>query len=62
MLILSRRVGERILIGDNAYIIVAGINGNHVKLGLDFPREVNILRSEVQKFEKQPEADDEDIY
>ncbi len=47
MLILTRRVDERIFIGDNITLSVLEIEGNRVRLGLDAPKEVAILREEV---------------
>ncbi len=47
MLILTRRMNEKIFIGDNIVVAVLGIENNRVKLGLDAPKEVSILREEV---------------
>lgn len=47
MLILTRRAEEKIKIGDKIVISILGIEGNHVKLGIDAPREISILRMEV---------------
>ena len=47
MLILTRRANERIFIGDDIVLIVLGIENNRVKLGLDAPNEVPILREEI---------------
>jgi carbon storage regulator len=47
MLILTRRVDERILIGDNITLCVLDIEGNRVRLGLDAPKEIAILREEI---------------
>ena len=49
MLILTRRVDERILIGDDITLCVLDIEGNRVRLGLDAPKSVSILREEVHK-------------
>ncbi|MFK7856806.1 MAG: carbon storage regulator CsrA [Granulosicoccus sp.] len=48
MLILTRRVDERIFIGDNITLCVLDIEGNRVRLGLDAPKDVSILREEVR--------------
>ncbi|SDT85724.1 carbon storage regulator CsrA [Desulfobacula phenolica] len=47
MLILSRRSGEKIKIGDNIVVNILGVEGGGVKIGIDAPREVTILRMEV---------------
>lgn len=48
MLVLSRHQGERIHIGDNIVITVASIRGSLVRLGIDAPPEVRVLREEVR--------------
>ena len=47
MLVLSRRLGEEIVIGDTIRVRVLGINGNQVRFGIDAPREMPVHRSEV---------------
>ena len=47
MLVLTRRLGEAITIGDNVKIIVVEIDGNQVKLGIEAPREIEIYREEL---------------
>jgi carbon storage regulator CsrA len=47
MLVLSRKVGERIHVGDNIVLQVRRIAGNRVTLALDAPRNVRILRGEL---------------
>ena len=47
MLILTRKLGERIRIGDNVELVVTKINGNRVTLGIEAPKETAILRSEL---------------
>lgn len=49
MLILSRRPGESVAIGDNIVITVVALSGNQVRLGIDAPREVRVLRQEILK-------------
>ena len=57
MLVLSRKSGERILIGDEIAITIVRIGPNTVRLGIDAPRDMNIVREEltVEK-EEQPKA------
>ena len=47
MLILTRRVGETLMIGTDVTVTVVGVNGNQVKLGINAPREVEVHREEV---------------
>jgi carbon storage regulator len=47
MLILTRRVGETIMIGDNVTITVLGVKGNQVRLGVNAPKEVSVHREEI---------------
>lgn len=47
MLVLSRKPGERILIGDKIQITVVRIGPNTVRLGIDAPREINIVRDDI---------------
>ena len=47
MLILTRRVGEKILIGDNVSIAVLGVRGNQVRIGIEAPSEVSVHREEI---------------
>ena len=49
MLILSRKVGEAIMIGGNVFIVVIGIKGEQIRLGIDAPRNVTVHREEVHK-------------
>ena len=47
MLILTRRVGETVMIGDDITVTISGIKGNHVRLGVNAPKEVSVHREEV---------------
>lgn len=47
MLILTRRIGESIVIGDNVTITVLGVKGNQVRVGVNAPKEVSVHREEI---------------
>ncbi len=47
MLVLSRKVGEKIVIGDNITVIVNRLSGNRISLGIDAPTDVRIVRGEL---------------
>ena len=49
MLILSRRIGESLQIGENISVRVVAIHGNQVRLGVDAPKSVPVHREEVAK-------------
>ncbi len=47
MLILTRRVGETLVIGDNVTVTVLGVKGNQVRIGVSAPRDVAVHREEI---------------
>lgn len=47
MLILARKVDEKILIGENIEITIVSVQGDNVRIGINAPKDVKILRSEV---------------
>ncbi|MEW5009852.1 MAG: carbon storage regulator CsrA [Cycloclasticus sp.] len=47
MLILTRKVGESLIIGDDVSIIVLGVKGNQVRIGVDAPKSVSVHREEI---------------
>ncbi|MDD2510718.1 MAG: carbon storage regulator CsrA [Syntrophomonas sp.] len=49
MLILGRRKGESILIGDDIEIIIVDIQGDYIRMGIQAPREVSIVRKEIKE-------------
>ncbi|HEV3166298.1 MAG TPA: carbon storage regulator [Isosphaeraceae bacterium] len=55
MLVLSRKIGERILVPHSQLTVtVVGIVGNQVRLGFTAPREVSVFREELQNLDPQP--------
>ena len=55
MLILTRRVGEAVHIGNNITVRVVGVKGGQVRIGFDVPKEVNVIRTELlNKPKKEP--------
>ena len=47
MLILTRRIGETLIIGDDVNITVLGVKGNQVRLGINAPKDVSVHREEI---------------
>jgi len=47
MLILTRRVGESILIGDDVTVTVLGVKGNQIRIGVDAPKNTPVHREEI---------------
>lgn len=47
MLVLTRKIGEKVMIGDDVSVTILGLFGNHVRLGVDAPKSVEIHREEI---------------
>jgi len=69
MLILTRRVGETLMVGDEVSVTVLGVKGNQVRIGINAPKDVSVHREEIylriqqeqeqeQEQEQQPDVQD----
>lgn len=57
MLILTRRVGETVMIGNDVTVTVLGVKGNQVRVGVNAPKEVAVHREEIyERIKREEEA------
>ncbi|HBO6270189.1 carbon storage regulator CsrA [Pseudomonas aeruginosa] len=58
MLILTRRVGETLMVGDDVTVTVLGVKGNQVRIGVNAPKEVAVHRKEIyQRIQKEKDQE-----
>jgi len=57
MLILTRRVGKTLIIGDDVSVTVLGVKGNQVRLGVNAPKDISVHREEIyQRIQEEKEG------
>ena len=61
MLILTRRVGETLMVGDDVSVTVLGVKGNQVRIGINAPKDVSVHREEIYlRIQKEQDEDTQD--
>ncbi|MBT00784.1 MAG: carbon storage regulator [Oceanospirillaceae bacterium] len=59
MLILTRRVGETLMVGDDVTVTVLGVKGNQVRIGVNAPKDVSVHREEIYQRIQREKGDQE---
>jgi carbon storage regulator len=62
MLILTRRIGETLMVGDDVTITVLGVRGNQVRIGVNAPRRVAVHREEIYQRIRKEEEEERELF